>query len=188
MRRRPLIPQRELFFAGCEGESEFAYVALLNQIAEAHGLHIRIQNERLNPGAGDPLGLVRRAVDVLDRRRRQDTTYRFKAVFLDADVRDSVPDRTRDAMELARQAGVHLIWQAPNHEAVLLRHLDGCQNLRPAGDACLSELRRRWPDYDKAGVTAQRLAVRIGIRQIVQACAVEPDLKLFLRAIGLIDA
>jgi len=184
MRRR--IPQRGLFFAGCEGDSERAYVALLNKLAEMRGLHVWVHGEPLNPGAGDPLDLVARAVQRLGQRRRQGTIYRHVAVFLDADTRDQSPQRTQDAQRLAQDYGVQLVWQIPNHEAVLLRHLDGCQSLRPDASRSLAELTRRWPEYEKSGISADKLARRIGYEQVVQAAGVEPELREFLRLLGLI--
>ncbi len=184
MRRR--IPQRGLYFAGCEGDSERAYVALLNKLAELRGLHVWIHGEPLNPGAGDPLDLVARAVERLGQRRRQGAIYRHVAVFLDADTRDQSPQRTQDAQRLAQDYAVQLVWQIPNHEAVLLRHLEGCQSLRPDASRSLVELKKQWPEYDKRGISADKLARRISYQHVVQAARVEPDLKDFLRLLGLI--
>ena len=84
------------------------------------------------------------------------------------------------------QGGIdHLIWQAPDHEAVLLRHLPGCETMRPPAGASLAALRRQWPEYEK-GLSAQQLAERIDLPQVQQASAVEADLRRFLLAIGLI--
>jgi hypothetical protein len=38
-------------------------------------------------------------------------------------------------LRLAQAAHLHLLWQEPSHEALLLRHLDGCQTLRPSSPA-----------------------------------------------------
>ncbi len=161
-------------------------MALLNRLAELRQLHIWIHGEPLNPGAGDPLELVARAVGRLGQRRRQGAIYRHVAVFLDADTRDRSPNRTRDAQRLAQDYGVQLIWQIPNHEAVLLRHLDGCQTLRPDASRSLTELKKRWPEYDKSGISADKLARRIGYQHVVQAAGAEPELREFLRLVGLI--
>lgn len=183
MRRR--IPQRNLYFAGCEGDSERAYVALLNKLAESLGLHIWIHGEPLNPGAGDPLDLVARAVERLGQRRRQGVIFRHVAVFLDSDTRDQSPKRTQDARRLALDYRVQLVWQIPNHEAVLLRHLDGCQSLRPDATRSLAEIKKRWPEYNKSSISADKLARRIGHDHVVKAAGVEPELREFLRQVGL---
>lgn len=63
MRRRNYIAPRTPIFLGCEGESERGYGALLNRfIHELPEIHIHIHTELLQPGAGDPLALIQRAV------------------------------------------------------------------------------------------------------------------------------
>jgi hypothetical protein len=186
MRRRPLIPQRRLAFVGCEGDSELAYIALLNDIAQTRNLHIRFQPEPLNPGAGDHCALVERAAERLARRRRQGTTYAVAAVLLDHDQWGTAPDRDLRCTAVAVRNGLLLVWQRPNLEAVLLRHLNGCQTLRPPAAASLDELRRRWPDYEKGGMTAARLGARIGYPQIQQACTVEAELRQLLQQMSMV--
>ena len=86
----------------------------------------------------------------------------------------------------SRAAHLHLLWQEPSHEALLLRHLDGSQTLRPSSPAAaLTELMRRWPDYIK-GSSADRLSTRIGAQQITAAASVETSLREFLQAIGFL--
>lgn len=186
MRRRAAVPQRTLYFAGCEGDGERAYIALLNKLAGERRLHVWIHGEPLNPGAGDPLALVQRAAERLAHKRRQGAVYRQAVVFLDADTSSDAPERTQRAQKMATTMGLHLIWQRPNLEAVLLRHLEGCQSLHPPADQSLVELRRRWPDYDKSGISADRMAHRIGFEQVVQAAKVESELAEFLRIVSFI--
>ena len=70
-RRRPNIPQRKRVFLGCEGESEASYGALLGWLAdEPPPLDVHIEPRVLQPGAGDPLELVRRAIDLIGRIER----------------------------------------------------------------------------------------------------------------------
>jgi hypothetical protein len=69
---------------------------------------------------------------------------------------------------------------------LLLRHLDGCQALRPQTPAdALAELLRHWPDYTK-GSSATQLMKRIGVDQITTAASVEPLLRDFLQRIGFL--
>lgn len=183
---RHFRPQRRLFFAGCEGDSERAYVQLLNNLAEQRGLHIAIRAEPLNPGAGDPYAIMARAVERLAHRRKQGALFQHVAVFLDSDTSALSPERTRGAEALAAFSKIQLIWQRPNHEAVLLRHLDGCLELRPDAARSLAELKKRWPEYDKSGISAEELSRRIDYPQIVQAANTEPELRQFLRIVGLL--
>lgn len=106
----------------------------------------------------------------------------MKAVLLD---RGSAA-KMAAAIAKARQGGIHyLVWQEPDHEALILRHLPQCQQLRPPAGSTLDALRRHWPDYEK-GMSAQQLAQRIAIENIRLACTVEPDLRALLNDLGLI--
>jgi hypothetical protein len=95
-------------------------------------------------------------------------------------------DKNAAAAAKAHQAGTHhLIWQDPDHEALLLRHLPNCQNQRPPPGRSFDTLRRHWPQYEK-GMSAQQLAEHIGIEQIRLACAVEPVLRALLIQLKLL--
>jgi len=59
--RRPFIPQRKPIFVGCEGYSESAYVALIQDFARDFDLPIHLQVSVLAPGAGDPLARIQKA-------------------------------------------------------------------------------------------------------------------------------
>ncbi len=185
-RRRAHVPQRALYFVGCEGLGERAYAALINKIARSKDLHLSVQGELLNPGAGDPLALVNRAVERLAHKRKHRTSYKHAAIFLDSDRANDTPNRTNQAIRTAEEHAIQLVWQKPNLEAVLLRHLAGCQLLQPIAERSLIELQRRWPEYNKSGLSADKLGRKIGYDQIVQAAQVEDDLREFLMCIGLI--
>lgn len=183
MRRRRTIAQRRPIFLGCEGESELGYGALLNRLVrETPGLHVHIQAEVLQPGAGDPHALVQRALQkIVDLERRRER-FNCKAILLDL----GAPEKNLAAQRLAATNGIdHLIWQSPDHEAFLLRHLNGCHQLRPPVGASLAALRQQWPDYEK-GRTQIQLANYITMDGILRACDVEPDLRVFLLGIGVI--
>jgi len=183
MRRRAIIPPRRPVFLGAEGKSEAGYAALLARIARdglSPAIHIHV--EVLQPGAGDPLELIERAIQKIHEIERRRTPFWVKAVLLDRGARDKM----ESAIARARAVGIaHLIWQDPDHEAMLLRHLPGCQHLRPAAGASFEAIRRRWPDYSK-GMPAQQLAQRINIEHIRMACTGEPHLRDFLIKIGLL--
>lgn len=105
-----------------------------------------------------------------------------KAVLIDR----GTAQKNAAAAALAAENGIdHLIWQEPDHEGFLLRHLPGCAQHRPPPGASLAALRQHWPDYDKAR-SAQQLAVRLNIERVRAACAVEPELRSFLRALGML--
>jgi len=182
MRRRPVIPQRVPIFLGAEGASEAGYGALLGKMARDLGLHVHLDVHNLQPGAGDPLALIEKAVQVIRNRERVRSSYGVKAVLLDVgDER-----KNREAGALARECGIdHVIWQAPDHEALLLRHMPDCQQHQPPAGASMAALLREWPYYRKA-MSGQELGERITLIHVRAACGVERELAAFLRRVGLL--
>jgi hypothetical protein len=183
MRRRPRIQPRRPIFLGCEGMSEFGYGALLDRLARSIATaHLHIHSEILQPGAGDPLALVQRAAQRIADIERRRVPFAVKAVLLDR----GGDQKNVAAIRSARRNGIdHIIWQEPDHEAFLLRHLPGCHGRRPPRGATLAALRQEWPGYEK-GMSAQALALRINIERVRVACSVENDLRLFLDRLGLL--
>jgi hypothetical protein len=95
--------------------------------------------------------------------------------------------RDQQIAAIAQAARMRIIWQRPCHEALLLRHLAGCQRLQPAtSPLALVELRQRWPDYTK-GMPALRLGDRIDDEAIQRVLQVEAELAGFLADIGYTD-
>ncbi len=189
MRRcRPALPQRRPIFLGCEGESERGYAELIRRLREERRRDLHLDVTLLRPGGGDPLALVELACrKIRDNERKRDIRYSIRAVLLDSDRRGSDSRRDQRMFQLANTEQVLLIWQEPSHEALLLRHLDGCQTLRPQTPAdAKAELLRRWPHYSK-GSSAAQLLKRIGIEQIMAAASVEQSLREFLIAIEFSD-
>jgi len=186
-RRRTARPQRRPVFLGCEGESERGYATLIGRLREQLRPDLHLDVKLLRPGGGDPLALVQRACEIIARNERNhDFRYTVRAILLDSDKLGQTPTRDENMIRIAEGERLHLIWQEPSHEALLLRHLDGCQTLRPpSAAAALTELLRRWPDYMKAS-SADRLSTRIGAQQIAAAASVETSLREFLRTIGFL--
>lgn len=181
-RHRKIVPRTPIFL-GCEGESERGYGALLSRyVRELDEIHIHIYLEVLQPGAGNPHALVQKAVQKIAELERRRERFSCKAVLLDL----GQPAANTAAQQLATQSGIdHLVWQRPDHEGFLLRHLDGCLQLRPPAGTSLTALRQRWPNYQK-GTTQLQLAERIDLARIIEVCSVEPELKAFLKKIGVI--
>ncbi len=184
---RPFIQQRRRVFLGCEGESERGYGALLHRLLEARRQDIHLDVVLLRPGGGDPLALVELAQRLItERERKRDAPYVVRAVLLDADRLGRAPERDARIREIAAVAKLRLIWQHPCHEALLLRHLENCRDLRPpTTEEAALQLTRRWPEYVK-GLPAMRLAQRIGEKEVMQALQVELELAAFLTDIGFL--
>jgi hypothetical protein len=187
MRRgRPFRPQRAPIFIGCEGESERGYIAFLGRLAEQAELAVHLDPVVLQPGGGDPLAIVERAVQRLsERRRKRQTVYTAQFVMLDRDKLGQAPARDTQVAGVAASAGLSLIWQNPCHEAVLLRHLEACAAQRPQTTALAeAALRQRWPEYFKP-MDGAGLSRRLDHAAVLRAVAVEPELALMVAAIGL---
>ena len=184
---RRTIPQRRRLFIGCEGESEQAYVAVLARLADDARLAVHLDAVLLQPGGGDPLAIVERAALRADEREgRRGDPYARRFVLLDDDKLGQAPQRDQRIAGVAASAGLRLIWQRPCHEALLLRHLEGCGQLQPATTPVAGQqLIQRWATYEKA-MPAARLAERLDQAAIVRVGAVEAELALLLQEIGLI--
>jgi hypothetical protein len=188
MSRKPrfIVPQRRRLFVGCEGESEQGYVALLSRIAESLRIPVHLDAVLLQPGGGDPLAIVQLAAQRADERAARHGLYEDRFVLLDDDKLEIAPDRDARIAPQAELAGLCLVWQHTCHEALLLRHLEGCTQRRPGSTAlALTRLEQQWRSYKK-GMPAVRLAERIDLAALVRVAAVEPALAGLLTSAGLI--
>jgi hypothetical protein len=179
------IPQRRRIFVGCEGESERCYVALLQKLL-GNMAKFQLVPEVLN--GGDPLALVESAQKALRRERgnaRDPFIDRF--LILDSDLLGRSAERDRECVKSAKDLGITLIWQDPCHEAVLLRHLDGCEKRRPPTTRESEEqLRVEWPEYVK-NFGRDRLGERIDVDALDRVGPCESELAVLLILIGLVD-
>jgi hypothetical protein len=185
MRRRHRIrPLRLRIFFGCEGESEQSYGTMLHKLIEDQG-RLHIDAIPLQPGGGDPLAIVERALLLIQRREREyGARYAHRAVLLDHDKIDNCPSRDQQIQAHIVAGKIQLIWQYPCHEALLLRHIPGCHALRPLLPAdAFQKLLSYWPDYRK-GVPTAYLQQRLSIDDLRRACTVESELSAFLNTIG----
>lgn len=178
-------PQRRRIFVACEGDSEVGYAAFIGLLAEEARLSVHIDPCRCR--GGDPLAIVETAVDELQLRGKRRGRYAAQAIFLDADRRGDAPNRSARADRLLREHGFHAIWSQPALEALLLRHIPGCERLEPATTAlALRQLADRWPGYRK-GMSARELRAEIDHEAVIRAAAVVPALRAFLASIGLLS-
>lgn len=181
--RRARIPLRRRFFLGCEGEIEQSYGALL-QIMADESLQLRVHLDLQLLGGGDPLAIVEAAVQKARERAQKRGRFVGRAVLLDSDRHGHAPERDNRIAPLAQAHGLLLIWQRPCHEALLLRHLPGCQTLRPSSSAAAeAALVRQWPEYQKP-MPARRLPEKLGLSEIQAAAQFEDDLRGFLSLLG----
>ena len=175
------IPQRKRIFIGCEGESEQSYVALLTR--HLGEMHNRVHLDAVVLNGGDPLAIIKKSLRKIAHRQSRGQKYLAHFVFLDTEHHNHKDDTIQSTVQLAKKSKIHLIWQEPNHEAFLLRHLPNCETLRPPTTALASQaIKREWPEYTKP-MPALRLALRINQQAIVRVGSIDRPLKNLLEAI-----
>lgn len=187
MVRRQRVPRRKRHFVGCEGESEQGYVALLQRFAEDRGASVHA-DARVISRAGDPLDLVRRAIELVAQGEQgSKPAYSNRFLILDTDVIGQNPLRDAKISDLVARNDLILVRQNCCFEAILLRHIDGHENDEPPSAAiALQRLQSAWPDYKK-GLPAQQLLKRISLVD-VQRAAQNPrntDFMALIIALGL---
>jgi hypothetical protein len=186
--RPPLRPARRRVFLGCEGDSERGYGVLIGTLLNDLRQDVHIDAVLLKPGGGEPLTLVERAKNAIsERERRSNSVYEHRAIMLDSDLVGRHPARDEQAMRIADSLKIQLIWQNPCFEALLLRHLEGCDKLRPSTCAKANRLLlQQWPNYSK-NMPATRLGQKILHDNVARAAAVDQELNGFLQAIGFFN-
>lgn len=184
-RRHGHRPQRRRVFVGCEGDSEVGYAAFIGLLAEEAHLAVHLDIRRCR--GGDPLAIVETAVNELRVRRNRHGAYAVRAIFLDADRREDAPVRAAKADRLLQDHEIHAIWSQPALEALLLKHIRGCERLEPATTVlALRQLQDCLPGYRK-GMPARELRAELDGAALARAAAVVPALQAFLVAIGLLS-
>ena len=168
---------------GCEGASERGYGRWLGILADEIDLHIHIDADVLGHGGGDPNTLVNRAVARLHDEAKRGRSYWVRAILLDKDLFGQDPARDRHALALAEQHDIVLVWQKYEHEGFLLRHIEGCERLRPPVGQSEQILRRHWPNYRKP-LSGREIRATLSHDSLTRARLVEPDLNRLLRALG----
>jgi hypothetical protein len=178
--RRLRAQRSRIFFAG-EGESEQAFGRWLHDVCDHRALDLHLDVHLL--GGGGPLSMVQTALRLRQRGTARGA-YVYSLVLLDGDRMDHRDTRAADARRLARQHGLVLILQQPNHEGLLVRLLGG----RPVGvlspSEAAHELRRLWPGYDKPA-TRRELRSRLSLAHLEEAARHDREILRLLQTIRL---
>lgn len=181
---RRTIEQRKRFFLAVEGESEQSYGTLLRRFADARALRIHIEVLNLSP-AGDSLVLADKALAGLRKEARKGA-FEAWAILLDYDKAEELPLKAAAAQRLLDREGFLSIWQHPDHEGLLLRHVPGRERDNPPRGRSGAALRAQWPSYRK-NMPAIDLQKLITLEDVCRAAAVTPGLDTFVAALGLSD-
>jgi hypothetical protein len=184
MRRRQVI--RRPIFVGCEGDGERSYIRLVQRIVDDLHHKVHLDPHPLQPGGGDPLALALRAEQVITKFERTRVRYHEKYLLLDRDTLGNSPERDRQMRVVLDRIKARVIWQDPAREALILRHLPGCETRRPANtQIAMQQLRQQWPEYEKT-MSAMQLARRIDLEALRRVATVDSGLRAFFTSIELI--
>lgn len=179
-----MIARRRPVFLGCEGESEQAYSQVLGDIVRQDIQTIHLEVVLLGAGAGSPVAKIQKAIKKIEEYERKRSRLWKKAVLIDSDLAELPGNHKSDAENLAAIHEIRIIWQMPNHEAFLLRHLPNCAQRRPPTSALAnSVLITEWPGYRKP-MTRTQIARMVDGGRIRQAASVESEFRSLLTDIG----
>lgn len=181
------IERRTRFFLCCEGDSEFSYGAFLQNLAnDRDQCNIHIVRTVLQPGAGSPVALAKKAVEKYRDEVEKHGECKAKALLLDSDVHQEKPiNERREFEQIMKKENFIVIWQKPNHEGFLLNHFQGYEKANPPKNKTKQALQKIWNDYDKP-MTAESIHKKIGIKDVCRRSRAHSEFRRFLKAIGLI--
>jgi hypothetical protein len=183
MTRGTLRPQRVRIFVGCEGDSEQSYSKFLYGLVNDNGGGFHLDAHILK--GGDPLACVKNALSKIERETMRRGQYSKKFVFLDSDLVETRPENSAEAIRIAAENGLVLIWQKPDHEGLLALHFTQLGHVRPnSKDEIEKVLRQHWPTYKKAA-NARDYAKILTVQNVRCAAAHDPDFEAFIKTLGL---
>lgn len=179
--------KRTRFFLGCEGESEYAYGAFLQCLADDKDqCNIHIFRTILQPGAGSPVVLAEKAIKKYKDEFRKRGPFLAKAIMLDLDNHKTKPIREQQEFRrILKEENFIVIWQKPDHEGFLLNHFCGYENVRPPNGKADQALKKVWRCYDKP-MNAESINKKLSIKDVCRLSRVHAEFRKFLKAIGLI--
>lgn len=182
-RPRPDRVQLARYFVGTEGMGERALARWIESLCGDAGHKMWFHVPATGPGGGSTLDVVQRTLT--NRNRSHRGPYSGTLVFLDEDRRRFDGPA---AEVLARREGIHLIWQTPNIEGLLLRLFPGQESRRPPADQTSRALERYWPNYKKNEISAADLKERFSLSDLQRAAQFDNNLLMLLHKLELDDA
>lgn len=142
------IPERTRIFVGCEGESEHGYSTFLAKLTQDMGLRVFIDPHILMEG--DPFSRIQKAQKIIEQQEVKRGPYQNKFAFLDTDQRVRDPKRAAQAVALAAELDITIIWQEPDHEGLVLKHFPPAPQKAPRTKVeSMRGVRKFWPKYEK---------------------------------------
>lgn len=146
----------------------------------------RHHHDVTNLGGGDILSLVKNA---LKERKKRDLTrpnsFAKSFLLLDYDRYFQDGERTQEAIRIAQDKKLIVIWQSPNLEGLLLRLFPDCETLNPSANRTRQELEKRWPGYNKS-FFRQDLQDRFTMEDLRRAAKFDEHLSRLLGELDLV--
>ncbi len=106
-------------------------------------------------------------------------------VLLDSDRIRQDRQAGRDAFERANKWGLEIVFQKPNLEGLLLRLHEGHEQRSIRSEVAARELRKQWPEYAKASLTADQVKQRFSLIDLQRAAKYDEQLHKLLEVLGL---
>lgn len=187
MTQQPKKGKKTRFFLGCEGESEHSYGAYLQSLADADDrCNIHIVRTVLQPGAGSPLALAKKAIKKYKEEARKHGQCKVKALMLDIDTHKTKSARERQEFRhILSKEDFIIIWQRPDHEGFLLNHFSSYERAcYPKGKA-ERVLKKVWRGYNKP-MDAESIDKKLSINDVCRRSRTHSEFRRFLKAIGLV--
>lgn len=174
--------EKTRFFIGAEGEGEQSFVKWIQQLCDKQGLSVYLDCKNL--AGGGYSSLVKKAAIHRDQRLEKGV---YKACFLFADTdRSTTGDWTLERFRSEAAAkDLVLCCQHPKLEALFVRLHPGKESATiPTTAAASQQLQTLWATYEKPA-DAFTLARRFSLDDLLRAAGAQPELKEFLKTIGL---
>lgn len=157
----------------------------LEDIRNASGRRHHHDIQSLNGGGVLPL-----IENALKKQKERDLLRpnRFVKSFLLLDEDRYAQDGAlaEDAVRIAKDKKLILIWQSPNLEGLLLRLFPKCETLSPPAASTPKKLEIKWPGYSKS-FSRQDLNDRFTLEDLRRAARFDDHLLRLLRELDLID-
>ena len=118
------------------------------------------------------------------RQRKRHGPYSAALILLDADRIEDDRSRSRDPSKGLGGEDLHLNYQKPNNEGLLIRLHRGHENRFVSTSEVNRALKRPWPNYAKP-ISAEALSRRFGLSDLQRAARYDFDLRQMLEILGL---
>lgn len=171
------------FFLACEGESEYAYVKFLDNLAKKHSrMRVHLDPSVIN-GGGDPHATLERSKEKYEVKvKAKKGGYRRKLILMDGDIFQRYTCNKKG--EFMRQLSIEkfeVIWQDPDHEGFLIRHFSNSTTPKPGHT--MDQLHKFWPHYNK-NMPVTGIEGKLDINCVKLASKSIPEFKQFLKIVG----